>query len=384
MDNNELNKPIGETDESATDGTAVPTDTPDSGDSGTDHRGSDGDQSADATPDTTDPADGDAEGEGDLSQEEIEKQSRIQTEEQGDIKRVDVADQLLTLDEKVTEVEDKLVVPQATHPSQEAFTVFTPGSDTMVKIGETFSQFNDLLKEGSKKVAEVGEVVTNFVKNLVTDRGIYERMNTFATKSNYYNVHKTMKLTQVTKLGIGWLDYAKNLQKLTEKMVLIDRDLLYPFQQYLAQGLNDPSKFNSTSFRPKYQVEDAQKLQQEIIGWFKGPMTGHIPWGKAFGNNKEATEFVAILLSIRKQIAQLPPETVDKSVNSISNKAKILIDGITHKDGKFTLSETQINHLKTLFDLTARYVELYAHLINMLNELDMCIKDSFQQAYESQ
>lgn len=257
--------------------------------------------------------------------------------------------------------------------SVEAFNIFTPGSNFMSAFGDFIDGFTDKLN-GIKE--SIVQSVTEF--KLGDGSGSTKLMN-YARGTTYFSISKRQKLFQVNKLGVYWLEYAEFLKYLTDITSCVDRDVLTPAQEYFAKAINNPSLLTSNTFKPKYQIKDVDAIQKQMGKIFNGPVREKITWGEAFKRNEDVPEFINKLEEVKRNVDTLKPDTVNKAVSILSERANIIAKNVRENNSAYVLNPKQTKHISDILFVCAKYVEMYAVAIQLVYELEQCIDISTKQ-----
>lgn len=261
----------------------------------------------------------------------------------------------------------------------EAFSVLFSGTKFMKELAGMMSGFTD----------KMSNLVTGLTANLTpavmksTNTDEYAKLEQMAARMNYATMAKSIKLINPPKLSTNWLDYATHLNTIVDVTSNIDKDVLSPLAEYLAKAINKPDTLLSNSYTPKYVEKDIKKFQNTMKDFFKGVPKEHVYWGAAFRRNAEVPLFINTLIEAKRKTQILQPETVKKSVEVIAQRAKILAEKFENPTSGMKLNPKHSKVMSDIIFYAANMVELYTIVLQMIYELDQCVKysmDEFNQA----
>lgn len=287
------------------------------------------------------------------------------TVEPNEIIRQDVIKELDEMDEKIRAQKQALPLPVDV-ASLEAFNIFSSG-------GEFLKKFADYLTGATNLIDDLKNKITNLLSSTNIGQGDYTKLLNHASQNQYFHISKKTMLYQPTRLSVDWLTYSQYLKTLLNVTSLIDRDVLAPVQEYLARAINDPALLASSSFKPKYTLKDTEAIQKEMGKIFNGPVVEKVIWSKAFKRNEDVSEFANNMVDIRRLCDTLKPTTVNKSVDVISNRVKTLSEHLKNPNGNYNLNPKHTKYLSDVVFVCAKYVELYAVVLQLVYELEQCV-----------
>ena len=255
--------------------------------------------------------------------------------------------------------------------SIEAFTEWMPGTEMMNNLSDYFTGFADKINEGKNKLQELVGKAKEYASRPFADN--ISKLSIYASNRQYFMISKTAKVYQPDGLGVGWLQYAKWLEQVSLTVSTIDKDLLGPVAEYLGKGINRPENFASLTFKPIYQKKDIEGIKGEMKKIFSGPKVEKVFWGKAFGNNNEAVEVTNVIRTVVQNADLLDPNTVQKSIGLIVERANIIANGMKKPDSRYILNKKQSEYISEVLYLCAQYVTLYGTVLGLIDEFVNCI-----------
>lgn len=257
----------------------------------------------------------------------------------------------------------------------EAFSLLFSGTKFMKELGGTISSFTSKMSDMASGL--VSKITPSVMKSNSTD--IYAVLEDLAAQANHATLARSIKLVNPPKMSGNWMDYAIHLNAMVDVVSTIDKDVLSPLAEYLAKGINSPDTFLSNTYTPKYVEKDIKKFQATMKGFFKGTPQEFVYWGSAFRRNSEVPLFINNLIEAKRKSQVLQPETVAKSVSVIAERAKLIAEKFAQPTSGMKLNQKHSKMLSEIIFYAANMVELYTVVIQLVYELDQCVKYSMEK-----
>lgn len=293
---------------------------------------------------------------------------------------VDAVGHLRKTDENIQQFRQNIAMNLPTE-AQESFTKFFVGSKLLKSMGEGLDKITESM------VSSIDGVVEGLKNVFGKKQDLYFLIN-YAQGRDYYSLQKNIKLFNPQGLKSKWLPYAQFLVNLSEDVVSIDKDVLYPLGEFLAKAINQPAiLMNATSKnivnigKSEQQYSQTKKQIQKL---FSGSQKEFVLWGEAFDRNTDVSAFMEKLQQAKSTIDKADPNAIKKQVDLISQRAKTLSDMLAQPTSGITLSQAQSKQMSELLMLAARYTELYTVAIQLIYELEHCVIASQQRIQDQQ
>lgn len=293
---------------------------------------------------------------------------------------VDAVGNLRKTDESIQQFRQNLAMNLPTE-AQESFTKFFAGSKLLKSMGEGLNKITESM------VSSIDGVVEGLKNVFGKKQDLYFLIN-YAQGRDYYSLQKNIKLFNPQGLKSKWLPYAQFLVTLSEDVVSVDKDVLYPLGEFLAKAINQPAiLMNATSKnvvnlgKSEQQYDQTKKQIQKL---FSGSQKEFVLWGEAFDRNTDVSAFMEKLQQAKSTIDKADPNAIKKQVDLIAQRAKTLSDMLAQPTSGVTLSQAQSKQMSDLLMLAARYTELYTVAIQLIYELEHCVIASQQRIQDQQ
>lgn len=245
--------------------------------------------------------------------------------------------------------------------STEGVTEFTPGEGFTDKLKGMYAATTQFVKESLDSIFK-GKADPVDLNKLLQ---IAEQFSTTEMDK--------VQVMQPTRLVKPWLEFAQALESLQAITLNIDKDLIYPFSQYVGKAINNPSLLTSHSFNPEgYKFTDTSEYRKKLNSFITGPEKEFVPWVNAFPRQKDVVEFERVLQRIVLNDSKLSPITVEKAVTALNGTVRILMDDIDDPSSQHILNKRSASYLSELLIQLAKHVELYVITHNLVNDLLTC------------
>lgn len=217
------------------------------------------------------------------------------------------------------------------------------------------------------------DLLVRFGNKPAADERNYKKFISFAEKNDYYAIAERVRLYQVARLGVGWLEYVNGLAPHVKIAANIDEDVLKPYTKYIADALNKPSVLSSGTHKGAEMRKDVDGQQASLRKLFNGKLNEFVSWGQAFKNNGECLKMFEVYSELQKEIKRLKPKDVREMVKRLSETAESLFTAIEEEREGFVLNKAQLQNLSEGLFATAKYVEYYTVIVQLMYEFDTCL-----------
>lgn len=245
--------------------------------------------------------------------------------------------------------------------STEAVTDFTPGQGFTDKLKGLYASTAEFISNRLEDVFKGKPDPVDLAKMLQ----IAEQFRTSEMQD--------VQVMQVPRLSKPWLEFAQALEGLQNVTLNIDKDLIYPFHQYVGKAVNNPSLLSSHSFNPEgYKFVDVSEHRKTLEKFLSAPQKDFVRWPDVFPRQKDVIEFERVLQKIVIEDRKLSPMTVEKSLANLNGLVRQLIDDIDDPSSPYILNKRSASYLSEMLLQIAKHVELYVLTHNFVNDLLNC------------
>lgn len=196
-----------------------------------------------------------------------------------------------------------------------------------------------------------------------------------------YATMMPLRVVTLERFSSTWMEYTSLLGQAHEKVMVIQKELLTPFEVFLGTALNNPDHMKSIgnlANLPKRSNKGYDDLAKGFNAAFQGKLTTHLTYGDVVKRHADVTPVCIGLNNLNRDFATLSRADLIKQVNRISELLSIITEKMKNSDNEAMSG----NFTKALGDLTyavAQDVEFYTTYGYRLESFTKSVKDSVDQ-----
>lgn len=179
------------------------------------------------------------------------------------------------------------------------------------------------------------------------------------TKDRKYLELAAVQLPIPEGMNCPWLDYLATLQTATDIAVRIYDEVLYPFELFIGQAINNPELVNTSTFRHSVNSHDLTGIKKQLAAVRSGNRS-QAPYSKVVRRNADWFEVQTTIDTLLKTQTKLPVELVQESVSRIDQSMTLLISKFADPNSQYRASPEVISQLAELCAMIAEEVSFYS------------------------
>lgn len=270
------------------------------------------------------------------------------------------------------------------------------GDDPEVSL-ESLTHQHTVISLEAMTVSQVFEVNQSKLPRFLDDtvRYLKNRLNVFSPsvmnvddrkfqgylRTIDYATLMPLRVVTLERFNSTWIDYVTLLAKAHERVMVIQKELLTPFEMFLGTALNNPDHMKSIgnlANLPKRSNKGYDDIAKGFNTAFTGKVSGHLTYGDVVKRNADVMPVCVGLNNLNNDFVTLSRSDLIKQVNRISELLGLITDKMKNGDNQAMSG----NFTKALGDLTyavAQDVEFYTTYGYRLESFTKSVKDSLDQ-----
>lgn len=190
-----------------------------------------------------------------------------------------------------------------------------------------------------------------------------------------------LRVVTLERFSSTWMDYTALLGNAHVKVMVIQKELLTPFETFLGTSLNNPDHMKSIgnlANLPKRANKGYDDIAKGFNAAFQGKLSTHLTYGDVVKRHADVTPVCIGLNNLNNDFSTLSRSNLIKQVNRISELLSIITEKMKNGDNEAMSG----NFTKALGDLTyavAQDVEFYTTYGYRLESFTKSLKDSVDQ-----
>lgn len=161
-------------------------------------------------------------------------------------------------------------------------------------------------------------------------------------------------------MSVPWVDYLAVLQEATNIANRIYEEVLYPFELFIGQALNNPDIVSNASFQHSVRPHDLNDIKRKLSRVRANGEQASVPYSKAVRRNADWAEIQRDVDTLLKSQMQLPIELVKSTVDSIDVSMTKLMEAMSDTNRQYRPAPEMISQLAELCALIAEEVTFYS------------------------
>jgi hypothetical protein len=183
-------------------------------------------------------------------------------------------------------------------------------------------------------------------------------------------------------MSVPWVEYLAVLQEATNIANRLYEEVLYPFELFIGQALNNPEIVSNASFQHSVRPHNLDDIKRKLSRVRANGEQASIPYSKAVRRNGDWAEIQRDVDTLLKSQLQLPVELVKNTVDSIDISMTKLMEAMSDTNRQYRPAPEVISQLAELCTLIAEEVTFYSATIS-LNAAAVIALEQTQEALKN-
>lgn len=180
------------------------------------------------------------------------------------------------------------------------------------------------------------------------------------TKDRNFLDFSGVRLPVPAGMSVHWVQYLDTLQEATDIAVKIYEEVLYPFELFIGQAINNPAVLGNSTFQHNVRVHDLNSIRKNLAAVRKNGSQAFMPYTKALRRNADWYEIQEKIDRLIKTQLQVPVELVQKTVNDIDESMSRLIKQMMDPNQQYRAAPEVISQMAELCTIIAEEVTFYS------------------------